>query len=159
MRVDLDGPVSSGTVSYWTGGIEAPRRRLWDPCRTPIQAIRAVEHAEQQGPLSDDWANEPGVPYIGDFEFNGWQHVVKDGCHEWRRQGSAGQVLVVQQLPPTRFSPHLQFVICCNAACVGENGAFFVFSNPQDAIREAEKRFVLPTSDVLSAISIVTEQV
>jgi hypothetical protein len=154
-----DLPEPHWAPSFWIGGIEAPRRRLWSGCQDAIAAMWAVEQGEKRGPLSDAWLDEPGVP-SGDIpEFDGWTHELRKGRHVWHRRTTEGKLLAVYQLPPVRFSPHLRFMIWDGTDHLSRDGTPLVFDNPSDALIEAEEQFVLATSDVLRDPAIVMEKV
>jgi len=116
---------------FWTGGIAAPRRQLRVKHYDAISAMRAVELAEEDGPMSEDWRDERGNRRQGIPGFTGWDHQVRNGRHVWTRL-CCNRPMIVFQLPPER-SPRLSFSAWVDGLHVSK-----VFDDPADAIRAAE---------------------
>ena len=79
----------------WGGGSESPKRQLKDYFEDAVSAMRAIEAAEAEGPLSAKWRSQPGAP-----QFHGWTHIVKDKRDVWFRRAANGEPIIVFQVPP-----------------------------------------------------------
>ena len=137
--------VDDRAVYGWSGELTVPgSMRLWRELRSVwahgVDAARAIEQAEAEGPLSAAWEGQNGAP-----EFPRWKHMVRRGRDLWARVEPDGRIFTVRQSPPTGVHGPFTYTAWVNTDIVHwpDSRHVATSSDPLELIEEVERQFEL----------------